>query len=256
MKPLIPIRVLLADDAHFMRALIRTSFPKDEFRPEFIEAEDGIQAVALYKQRRCDLVLLDVNMPRLNGHGVLEALRVFDPDAFVVMISADDSHKSQSRALVLGVDEYVTKPISQEAMQRIVTAYRERRRRPVSVLTVDDSETMRMMLRRGLEVLNIPHRMTAVGDGQEALLAFEREHVDLIFLDIHLPGMNGLAVLEEIKRRRRHAYVVMVSGDSSPDSVKLARSHGADDYLLKPIDPALFRKMWSRFKVVAGQEFL
>ncbi len=256
MKPLIPIRVLLADDAHYMRALIRTSFPKEEYRPDFAEAVDGIEAVSLYRQRRFDLVLLDVNMPRMNGHQVLEALRAYDPDAFVVMVSADESAQSQSQALLLGVDDYVTKPISQVAMQRILAAYRNRTRRPVSVLAVDDSPTILAMLSRGLEILKLHHRIATVGNGQDALQIFDRSHIDLVFLDIHLPGLNGLDVLAEIKRRRREAYVVMVSGDGRPESVKLARAQGADDYLLKPIEPGLFRKTWSRFKVVAGTEFL
>jgi two-component system, chemotaxis family, chemotaxis protein CheY len=255
-KLLLPIRVLLADDAPFMRALIRSSFPKDEHRLEFVEAVDGNEAVALYKGHRCDLVLLDVNMPGRNGLQVLEALRAYDPHVFVVMVSADDSHKAQAQALLLGAEDYVTKPISQEAMRRIITAYRDRKRRPVSVLAVDDSATMLAMLGRGLEILKIPHRLTALGDGRDALLAFEREHVDLVFLDIHLPGVNGLDVLAEMKRRRPDVYIVMVSGDGRSESVRVARAQGADDFLLKPIDPALFRKMWSRFKVMAGVEFL
>ena len=256
MKPLIPVRILLADDSRHMRALIRASFPKDRFRPEFVEAEDGAAAVALYRQRRFDLVLLDVNMPKLDGLQVLEALRQYDPDAFAVMVSADDSAKSRSKALMLGADDFVVKPITQDAMQRIVAAYRDRTRRPVSVLAVDDSQTMLMMLKRGLEILNIPHRMMTVSDGQEALAAFEQVHFDLVFLDIHLPGVNGLDVLGEIKQRRRAAYVVMVSGDGSPESVRHAKAQGADDYLLKPIDPVMFKKTWSRFKVVGGPEFL
>jgi len=256
MKPLIPIRILLAEDSRGMRALIRESFPKTLYRPEFVEAEDGEEAVALYRKRRCDIVLLDLNMPKLNGFDVLQALRRYDEDVFAVMVSADENPQRRTEAMGLGAADFVTKPITHEGLNRIVNGYRLREKRPVSVLAVDDSQTMLMMLKRGLEIMGIPHRMMPVRDGQEALSVFGQLYFDLVFLDIHLPGVNGLDVLGEMKHRRRDAYVVMVSGDGSPASVRHAKAQGADDYLLKPIDPALFKKTWSRFKVVGGQEFL
>ncbi|WP_448187267.1 response regulator [Azospirillum sp. sgz301742] len=251
-----PVRILLADDSRTMRALIRASFPKNAYRAEFVEAEDGGEAIAAYRERRCDIALLDVAMPVVDGLGVLQAIRGYDRDAFVVIVSGSEDPAIKASATALGAVDFVTKPITQEAMQRIADSYRARTRRPVSVLAADDSPTMLAMLKRGLEILGTPHRMVTAKDGQEAGGVFGRSYFDIVFLDVHMPAINGLDLLREIKSRRKNAYVVMCTADATPDAVRQAKTHGADDYLLKPVDPVQFKKVWSRFKVMAGQEFL
>jgi DNA-binding response OmpR family regulator len=75
-------------------------------------ARDGIEALEAIEDRQPDLVLLDVMMPRLDGYGVLQALRA-DPateDLPVVMVTALDNDEARTRCIDLGADDYVTKP--------------------------------------------------------------------------------------------------------------------------------------------------
>ena len=75
-------------------------------------ARDGIEGLEAIAAARPDLVLLDVMMPRLNGYGVLEALRSDEAtrDLPVVMVTAVQNDEARARCIELGADDYVTKP--------------------------------------------------------------------------------------------------------------------------------------------------
>jgi CheY-like chemotaxis protein len=92
------LQVLLADDSRTMRALIKGNFiwPGTSF--QFIEVDNGVDAVAAYRSRRFDIVLLDIHMPGLDGLRVLSAIRSYDPCALVYMISSDTSMAASGTA--------------------------------------------------------------------------------------------------------------------------------------------------------------
>jgi DNA-binding response OmpR family regulator len=79
-------------------------------------------------------------------------------------------------------------------------------------------------------------RPLLVQDGTAALALLETEKVDLILLDIMMPGMDGLEVLRRVKDKRPTMPVVMVTSSSSIDHVITALREGADDFVRKPVD--------------------
>jgi DNA-binding response OmpR family regulator len=73
-------------------------------------------------------------------------------------------------------------------------------------------------------------------DGVTALSLMEKEPVDLVFLDIIMPGMDGLEVLREIKERRPALPVIMLTASAAIDNAIIALREGADDFFRKPVD--------------------
>jgi class 3 adenylate cyclase len=114
-------------------------------------------------------------------------------------------------------------------------------RRSGHVLVVDDDALNRRLLTATLA--REGHRTTAATDGEEALAALRDEPPDLILLDIEMPGLDGIAVLERIKSDEalRHLPVIMISGVEDTASVVRCLEIGADDFLPKPFDPAILR---------------
>lgn len=121
-----------------------------------------------------------------------------------------------------------------------------------SVLIVDDEESVRRSFARllGAERCNAE----SVASGDEALRAMERRTYDVVFLDLRMPGADGLAVLEALKRRWPASEVVVVTGYPEIESAKRAFALGARDYLAKPADPeaiinaareAMLHKQWA-----------
>ena len=113
--------------------------------------------------------------------------------------------------------------------------------RPGHILIVDDDALNRRLLTKNLETDG--HRTTDVDNGFAALSSIENEVPDVILLDIEMPGLDGIEVLERIKSdaKTRHIPVIMISGVDDSDSVVRCLEAGADDFLPKPFDPVIFR---------------
>jgi DNA-binding response OmpR family regulator len=105
-------RVLLADDDASLIRLISTTLGTEQF--DLLQAGDGQEALEMARRERPDLILLDINMPRLDGFEVCQALKG-DPETAsikVVMLSARGSDADRARGRECGVDEYFVKPFS------------------------------------------------------------------------------------------------------------------------------------------------
>ncbi len=89
-----------------------------------LEAHDGDQAMAVYRQERPDVVLLDIRMPGKDGLETLRELRAFDPEARVIMITAVLEEELDKQAWA-GVDEetldYITKPFDLHSLERTLS---------------------------------------------------------------------------------------------------------------------------------------
>jgi CheY-like chemotaxis protein len=109
------------------------------------------------------------------------------------------------------------------------------------ILVVDDNEMNRDVLSRRLQ--REGHTVKVAASGPEALELLYHEPFDVVLLDIIMPGMNGLQVLEQLKvdPQLRHLPVVMISALDEMDSVVRSIEIGAEDYLPKPFEPAILR---------------
>jgi adenylate cyclase len=113
--------------------------------------------------------------------------------------------------------------------------------RPSRVLVVDDNASNRDLLSRRLQRQG--HTVLQAEDGAHALALVEKEALDLILLDLMMPGISGYDVLVLLKRnpRFRDIPVIMISALSELDSIVRCIEAGAEDYLAKPFDPTLLR---------------
>jgi len=100
--------VLVVDDEPALRKALRTSLIASGFAVE--EARDGEEALLSARRHPFDLVLLDINMPGINGIDACRRMRGLSPHAGIIMITVRDFEDDKVRALEAGADDYVTKP--------------------------------------------------------------------------------------------------------------------------------------------------
>jgi len=105
---------------------------------------------------------------------------------------------------------------------------------PARILIADDEDSLRWVLEKGLR--GVGYDVTSVKDGEEAVRVFEAQPFDLVFLDVRMPGLDGLTALERIRDLRPDAYVVVMTAHGSMDTAIKAMQRGAYDYLNKPFD--------------------
>ncbi len=105
--------------------------------------------------------------------------------------------------------------------------------RKISVLMVEDEAEMRDLLRNTLQKVGI-EVIGEAEDGKTALEACVETAYDIVTLDIGLPDMDGLSVLQAMKRLNKKAFIVLVTADDSIESIQTAISSGANGYVVKP----------------------
>ncbi len=109
------------------------------------------------------------------------------------------------------------------------------------VLVADDSNVIRAIIGDMLRDIGVKDIVEAA-DGNEAVQAFLQYEFDLIVLDWQMPGMCGLEVIEAIRATGSDVPIIMVTATGTkPEHVVDAVEAGANDYLLKPFDPAVLR---------------
>ena len=113
------VRVLIVDDALFMRSMIRDIFSRDGF--EVVgEAENGAEAVRLTSELKPDLITMDIVMPVMDGLAALQQIVQADGTANVIMVSALGQESLISEALEAGARDYIVKPFQAGRVLKVV----------------------------------------------------------------------------------------------------------------------------------------
>jgi len=113
-----------------------------------------------------------------------------------------------------------------------------------TILIADDSPTMRAMLISTIEMLG-DYRIVEASSGFEALRLLPREKVDLVLTDINMPDINGLELISYLRNNSNYLKlpVFIISTEGSQKDIEKGKLLGADEYLIKPFDPALLQKL-------------
>ena len=114
-------KILLVDDAAFMRKVIKDTLSKAGYT-DLHEAVDGADAVEKYNSLKPDLVLMDITMPNMDGLEALKAIRAADGGANVVMCSAMGQETMVIDAIRSGAKDFIVKPFKGERVLKTVTS--------------------------------------------------------------------------------------------------------------------------------------
>lgn len=109
----------------------------------------------------------------------------------------------------------------------------------MKILYADDDPMMQKYV--AYLLIRYGHEVTTVDDGTEALSALNEEEFDLILLDILMPRLSGIEVLQQIRKKYGHQHkIIMVSRNEHFAALKKAIEYGADDFIHKPFEPDKF----------------
>ncbi|MDM7925276.1 MAG: response regulator [bacterium] len=113
-------KILIVDDAKLMRNIIRNTVLEGEHH-EIVEAQNGEEAVSLYKEHRPDLVTMDITMEQCNGLEAAKRILEFDPHARIIMVTAVGQEKILAECVRAGVSDYIMKPFTKERIASSVS---------------------------------------------------------------------------------------------------------------------------------------
>jgi len=104
------VKILIADDASFMRTVLKDILRSNGLASDIIEASDGVEAVRQYIQHKPDLVTMDVNMPKADGIQALKGIMKVNPNARVIMVTSVEQKHIVQDAMKSGARDYIIKP--------------------------------------------------------------------------------------------------------------------------------------------------
>ncbi|MEJ2054310.1 MAG: response regulator [Calditrichaceae bacterium] len=110
------VKLMIVDDSSIIRKLIRKYL--DEYNMEIVgEASDGKTAVNLFKEKRPDIVTMDIVMPEMDGLSVIEELLKIYPNVKIIAVTALSDKRTGIQAIKLGAKSFVTKPFTPDKLQ-------------------------------------------------------------------------------------------------------------------------------------------
>ena len=247
--------ILVVDDERLICDLLRSVLAGHGH--EVLMAMNGREGLELFKKHRPRFTLLDLRMPEMNGIEVLKQIRAIDPQAAVLILTAWGSDALEQQARQLGVVDFLSKGLSLDvlvdAMERTLqqTAHAASpaqaaapggapRAAPVAagdgdfILVVDDEPQIRDLLKRFLSLRG--YKVRVASDGQQALTMVEQQAPQLIVLDVYMPGINGVEVLRQLRRRKFTGGVILLTGSQDDKLLQEALDLGSVDVMGKPVD--------------------
>jgi len=257
-------RVLVVDDVPANVKLLEARLSAEYF--DVTTASNGIEALALCERAECDIILLDVMMPELDGFEVCRKIKSnpLTHHIPVVMVTALDQPSDRVRGLEAGADDFLTKPVTDIALisrvrslARLKMVTDELRMRAVTskeiglqnpdreamldtgrggrVLIVDDRP---ISYERIVKTLSAEHTLDVEINPNEALFRSAEGNYDLVVVSLNLQEFDGLRLCSQIRSLERTRNLPILALAESDSTAKLARGLdiGVNDYLVRPID--------------------
>jgi two-component system, chemotaxis family, chemotaxis protein CheY len=114
-------KILIVDDSVYQRTKAKNFLQENGFK--VFEAEDGVEGIQTFRTVMPDLVLMDINMPLMEGTEALVYIKKIDPEAIVIMFSTLDDEKTIMKAIKAGAKDYIVKPLRKDLMLKTVNSF-------------------------------------------------------------------------------------------------------------------------------------
>jgi two-component system, cell cycle response regulator len=257
-------RILVVDDIPANVKLLEARLSAEYF--DVATAHNGVEALALCERAECDIVLLDVMMPDMDGFEVCRRLKS-NPATHhipVVMVTALDQPSDRVRGLEAGADDFLTKPVTDVALvsrvrslSRLKMVTDELRMRALTtkeigiqsperdavaetgkngrILIVDDRQSSYDRL---VATLVTEHAVDVETDPNEALFHAAEGNYDLLLVSLGLQNFDGLRLCSQVRSLERTRSTPILAVAEPDNNARLVRGLeiGVNDYLIRPID--------------------
>ncbi len=273
--------ILTVDDSRAVRTIVGKQVKELGF--EVLEAEDGVQGLAVLAESQVDLVLLDVTMPNMDGPTMLQKMREAGNKTPVIMLTSESKRSIVAGAMKQGINDYILKPFKPEELRTKVLSVLQGEpggvdslvqpeaapaaasaggeppaagpnasgNRFVDVLLVDDMDNVHKKLRAMLP----PHlSMNAFTSAQQALSAARERVYRVVLVDTEIPDVNSSVLAQQVRVLQPHAAMVALTLRTANDASTEVKDLGFDSVLFKPFRPETIDDFMLRY--FDNQDFL
>lgn len=241
------LRILLVEDNPDALKFLSEILKVAGYRVDAVR--DGADAIEQASHARYDLIATDLEVPRLSGFDLIREVRAREAsdgrDAVpILVVTAQDRIDVRAKVLELGGTAFVAKRVRSRELVATVRSHIDDR---TAVLIVDDAEQNRDIVKAWLK--QRPRvRVTCVDRAGAAIACVKRERVDLVLLDMVMPGIDGYAAARLIRSvpDAKELPIVAMTAKTGDDERGACLAAGCSDYLPKPIDKSALLELVDR----------
>ena len=222
-------RIMVVDDKPDMVTTLAAVLEDEGY--DVTGVDDGYRAIELAGKSPFPLIFMDVKMPGINGLDTFREIKKISPDSVVVMMTGFSVEELVKDALEEGAYTVIYKPFDVGQILDLVQAVLNH----CLVLVADDRALDRENLRAILD--DAGYEVSTAENGVQAIAMATARHYRLILMDLRMPGMDWIAVLEEIRKIAPAARGIIISGYLLENSVREPLVRGAYTVLNTPVEP-------------------
>jgi len=234
------LRLLIVDDeVEFLHAMER-GLSRRGF--DVALAETGIEALEQLISHSFDAVVLDVKMPGIDGVTVFREIKGDYPDLPVVLLTGHANIEQAFETSREGVHDYLAKPCDVDTLAHILRKVVARRAgrldvgrkdgETISILLVDDDSDFLRSIAPALNRRSVA--VSTAGNASEALQILRDASVEVAVVDLVMPGVDGMALLQRLREEDPLLEVIILTGKPRIRDARRSLKEGAFDYLTKP----------------------
>lgn len=261
------IRILIVDDNETNRHILQKQLTS--WGIEHDSCSNGKSALEKIKNEKSkgnqyDLILLDMMMPEMDGLEVAKNLHQENYSAKIILLSSS-LNNTESEATDKGeIAVFMLKPVRSSLLYNAISTLLGENKKSIKheaplaekqyvypgakVLIVEDNKINQKVILGRLKKVKI--EADVVNNGKEALEAIANNNYDLVFMDCHMPEMDGYEAtifLREKEKSEEHIIIVAMTANAMEGDKEKCIDVGMDDYISKPIKPALLENCLQRW---------
>ncbi|MFA5752699.1 MAG: PAS domain S-box protein [Bacteroidales bacterium] len=275
-EPLPINNVLIVDDNATNRKLLQENFKY--WGVESTESDNGLSALKLMENQSFDLMIIDYHMPYVDGLAVVgmirERLGVKPKDMPLILLhSSSDNQFLREKCKELGVRFQMIKPVSADVLHDMIMTIFGKEKIPMKVsrkkekilpgkfavsqnstILIAEDIPMNMMLIKSYINIILPSAVILEAtDGLQVMEQVQKENIDLIFMDVQMPRMDGLEATRKIREweagrpGNNHIPIIALTAGALKEEQKKALDSGMDAFLAKPIERSKLEKFMKEY---------
>lgn len=206
---------------------------------EVFTVTGGRQAVEYVQQHHMDVILLDINMPGMDGFKTLEQFRNLKEciNVPIVLVTGQSDRYTVMSSLCMGVDGYLVKPVKKESLrEKVIEVFnkKEKKENRKTILAIDDDMTYLKLID---SYLHDDYNVIIINSAKLALDYLMKHTPDLILLDYQMPLYNGANVMNMLQRNQEETQipVIMLSGVFDKEVLQQCYACNPAACLAKPV---------------------
>lgn len=270
-KDLLLKKVMVIDDNDTNRLILEHNFGHWDI--EFTGCKDGHTALKILGESEFDLLIVDYNMPNMDGLETIRLIRnklQLTPEKIPIILlhSSSDDNTLRKECKKLGVQLKLTKPVKASELYKLLqklqngtnprqetstkTIPKESLELPtksIQILIAEDVK-MNLLLVKSMVKKELPNaNIIEVTNGKQAIEVVKSQKIDLVLMDVQMPELDGIKATETIRslEKETHIPILALTAGALKEEKERALACGMDDFLTKPIEQQKLREAFKKY---------